>query len=86
MSPTRRDFIRTTAATAAALAAGGTFDVRVHAQARSAPGPDPAALDIADALTAEEAEKAFRTGMAIAERIAMMRMTTSRPNFPGQTF
>jgi TldD protein len=47
MSPTRRDFIRTTAATAAALAAGARFELRPAAQAPPAPSADPAALQIA---------------------------------------
>ena len=52
MSPTRRDFIKTTGATAAAAAAGHHLSLDLWAQT-AAPGPDPAALDVAtEALNA----------------------------------
>jgi TldD protein len=49
MTPTRRDFIRTTAATAAAVAAGGPFALDAFAQTPVVPGADPAAIDVANA-------------------------------------
>jgi TldD protein len=49
MSPSRRDFIKTTAATAATLAAAGRFILEPGAQTLPAPGADPAALEIANA-------------------------------------
>ncbi|HLG56346.1 MAG TPA: TldD/PmbA family protein [Vicinamibacterales bacterium] len=56
MSPSRRDFIRTTAATAAALTVGGRFTLEPFAQTLPAPGADPAAIAIAnDALNAARA-------------------------------
>jgi TldD protein len=56
MSPSRRDFIKTTAATAAALTAGGRFILEPSAQTLPAPGADPAAIAIAnDALNAARA-------------------------------
>jgi TldD protein len=48
MSKTRRDFIRTTAATAAAVAAYGPFPLETIAQGGAAPGADTAALEIAN--------------------------------------
>ena len=46
MSPTRRDFIKTTAATAAAIVAGPGVDLG-SAQTIAAPGADPLALELA---------------------------------------
>jgi len=48
MSPTRRDFIRTTAATAATVAAYGPLALESFAQSAPAPAADPAALEIAN--------------------------------------
>jgi TldD protein len=48
MSPTRREFIRTTAATAATLAAASRLILEPAAQTLAAPGPDPAALAVAN--------------------------------------
>jgi TldD protein len=56
MSPTRRDFLKTTAATAAALAAHPGLVAPPAAQTLSAPGADPAMLDLArEALDAARA-------------------------------
>ena len=53
MSPTRRDFIRTTAATAATVAVYGPLALESMAQSAPAPAADPAALEIAnEALSA----------------------------------
>ena len=53
MSPTRRDFIKTTGAAAAAVAASRHLGIEVDAQTLPAPGPDPAAVEIAtEALNA----------------------------------
>ncbi|MBF8301027.1 MAG: peptidase modulator of gyrase [Acidobacteria bacterium] len=53
MSPTRRDFIKTTAATTAALAACGRVGFESSAQTLAAPGADPFALELAsEALNA----------------------------------
>ena len=46
MQPSRRDFIKSTAATAASIAAVGHLPIQ--AQNLEAPGPTPAALDIAN--------------------------------------
>ncbi len=46
MSPTRRDFIRTTAATAAALAAGRHLVIEPSTQVVKAPGPEPLAIEL----------------------------------------
>ena len=48
MSPTRRDFIKTTAATAAALASG-PWDIAPAAQTPSAPAADPLVIELANA-------------------------------------
>ena len=48
MSPTRRDFLRTTAATAATMAAFGPLAVEPFAQTVAPPAADAAALDIAN--------------------------------------
>jgi len=47
MSPTRRDFIKTTAATAASLAACGRLGFEPSAQTLSAPAADPFVLELA---------------------------------------
>src|ERR1044072_689474 len=53
MSPTRRDFIRATTSTAAALAVGHGLGRPAHAQTLPAPAADAAVLDLAnEALTA----------------------------------
>jgi TldD protein len=53
MSPTRRDFLKTTAATAASLAVSGGLDVGAAAQTLAAPSADPFAIELAnEALTA----------------------------------
>ena len=59
MSPSRRDFIKTTAATAAALTAGGRFTLEPAAQALLAPDADPVAIEVAN-----EALNAARTAGA----------------------
>src|SRR5688572_1925353 len=61
MSPTRRDFIRTTA-TAAALAASGRIPL-AQAQTLRAPDADPMAL----ALAAEALDAARRAGASYAD-------------------
>jgi TldD protein len=48
LSPTRRDFIKATAATAAAIAAGPAVQLGPAAQTIAAPGADPVALDLAN--------------------------------------
>src|SRR5687768_1092991 len=48
MSPNRRDFLKTTAATAATLAAAPGLLIEPSAQTLSAPGADPAALAVAN--------------------------------------
>src|SRR3954454_23175136 len=48
MSPTRRDFIKTTAAAAASLAAYGRLALDLGAQTLPAPAADSAALDLAN--------------------------------------
>jgi TldD protein len=48
MQPTRRDFLKTTAATAASLAAAGPLSLDPAAQTLEAPGPSRAALDVAN--------------------------------------
>jgi TldD protein len=48
MSPTRRDFIKTTAATAASMAAVGHLPLALDAQTVAAPSADPAAIEIAN--------------------------------------
>jgi TldD protein len=53
MSPTRRDFLKTTAATAASVAAARALPFDAAAQAPAAPGADPFALELAmEALNA----------------------------------
>jgi TldD protein len=53
MSPTRRDFIKATTSTAAALAVGRHLALDVSAQTIAAPAPDSAVIDLAnDALNA----------------------------------
>ena len=47
MTTTRRDFLKTTAATAAALGAYGRLALDPHAQTLVAPGADPLALELA---------------------------------------
>jgi TldD protein len=49
MSPTRREFIKTAGAAAAAAAAAPHLGVDLLTQTRPAPGPEPAALEIANA-------------------------------------
>ena len=50
MSPTRRDFLKTSAATAASLTVHGLVtDLPVAAQTLPAPAADPMALDLANA-------------------------------------
>src|ERR671910_3006378 len=48
MDTSRRDFIKTSAATAAALAAGRNFVIEPAAQTLPAPGADAAAIEIAN--------------------------------------
>jgi TldD protein len=48
MPPTRRDFIKTTAATAVSLAAGGGLDLKAAAQTLTAPSADPFEIEIAN--------------------------------------
>ena len=48
MSPTRRDFLKTTGAAAAGVAAGPHLGLDLYAQRLPAPGADPAAVDIAN--------------------------------------
>ncbi len=53
MSPTRRDFIKTTAATAASVAACGPLALQASPQTLAAPTADPAAIEVAsEALNA----------------------------------
>src|SRR5262245_43942793 len=59
MSPSRRDFIKTTAATAASLAAIGRLEIDPAAQSLEAPGASRASMDIAN-----EALNAARSGGA----------------------
>jgi TldD protein len=67
MSPTRRDFIRTTSAAAAAVAATGHFGLELPAQTRAAPGPDPAALEVAtQALDAARSSGASYADVRVA--------------------
>lgn len=63
MSPTRRDFIRTSAATTAAVAAIGTRAFDLEAQAGAAPAADPVALELADAAL----DAARRAGASYAD-------------------
>ena len=49
MSPSRRDFIRTTGVAAAALAAHPRLFVEPAAQTLTAPPPDPVAISLANA-------------------------------------
>lgn len=63
MSPTRREFLKTTAATAAALAAGSPFVAGPAAQALVAPAGDPAAI----ALAEEALDAARAAGAAYAD-------------------
>src|SRR3970040_1163496 len=51
MSTSRREFIKTTAATAAALAAGGRFTLEPVAQTLPAPEAAPVAIGLAKAPT-----------------------------------
>ena len=65
MSPTRRDFIKTTAATAAAIVAGPGVDLG-SAQTIAAPGADPLALELAkEALDAARAAGASYADVAV---------------------
>jgi len=48
MSPTRRDFLKATAATAASLAASGPLTLEPYAQTPAAPAADAAALEMAN--------------------------------------
>jgi TldD protein len=63
MSPTRRDFIKTTAATAAALAAGPGLTLETAGQTVPAPGPDPLVLELA----AEALDAARSSGASYAD-------------------
>ncbi|HET9359554.1 MAG TPA: DNA gyrase modulator, partial [Vicinamibacterales bacterium] len=63
MSPTRRDFIKTTAATAAALAAGPGVSLETAAQTVPAQGPDPLVLELA----AEALDAARSAGASYAD-------------------
>jgi TldD protein len=63
MSPTRRDFIRATAATAATVAVGGPFTLAGHAQTVAAPAADAAALEIAN----EALDAARKAGATYAD-------------------
>ena len=65
MSPSRRDFIKTTAATAA-VAAAGRLQIGSGAQTLEAPGPAPAALEIAnEALNATRSAGASYTDVRV---------------------
>jgi TldD protein len=59
MSPTRREFIKSTAATAATVAACGPLTLEPRAQTLTPPGADPVAVDVAN-----EALDAARKGGA----------------------
>jgi TldD protein len=48
MPPTRRDFIKTTAATAVSLAAGACLELDPAAQTLTAPSPDPFEIEVAN--------------------------------------
>jgi TldD protein len=63
MSPTRRDFIRTTAATAATVAAYGPLGLEPFAQSAAPPAADAAALEIAG----EALDAARRAGASYAD-------------------
>ncbi len=63
MSPTRRDFLRSTAATAATVAACGPFALDLSAQPPAAPAADAAALDLANAAL----DAARRAGASYAD-------------------
>ena len=73
MSPTRRDFIRATAASAAALAAAPPFALDLDAQTVTAPGADPAVI----ALANEALDAARGAGASYADvRIGRYRRQT----------
>ena len=63
MSPTRRGFIKTTAATAASLAAYGPLALDASAQTIAAPTADPLALEVAN----EALNAARRAGATYAD-------------------
>jgi TldD protein len=63
MTSSRRDFIKTTAATAAAIAAGPGFTLEPVGQTVAAPGPDPLALELA----AEALDAARSSGASYAD-------------------
>lgn len=70
MSLTRRDFIKTTAATAASLAVSDRFAARAPAQTLPAPAGDPAAVELGTAAL----DAARRVGAAYADvRVARYR-------------
>ena len=72
MSPTRRDFIKTTAATAAAIAAAPVSDLAL-AQTLAAPAADPLALELAN----EALDAARSAGASYADvRVGRYRRQT----------
>jgi TldD protein len=73
MQPTRRDFIKTTAATAASLAATGSLCVDAAAQTLEAPAANPVSLEIAN----EALNAARGAGAAYADvRVGRYRRQT----------
>ena len=73
MTRTRRDFIRTTAATAAGVAACGPLALEAFAQAVAAPSADPAAIEIAN----EALNAARKAGASYADaRVGRYRRQT----------
>lgn len=85
MSPTRRDFIKTTAATAAAIAAGRAGDLAASAQTIAAPDGDSLAIDLAkEALDASRSAGAsyadVRVGRYRRQRIATRERQVSGVN------
>jgi TldD protein len=73
MSPTRREFIKSTAATAATVAACGPLTLEPRAQTLTPPDADPAAIDIAN----EALDAARKAGASYADvRIGRYRRQT----------
>src|SRR5688500_5209739 len=73
MSPTRRAFIKSTAATAASVAACGPLALQAGAQAPTPPDADPAAVDVAN----EALDAARKAGATYADvRIGRYRRQT----------
>ena len=85
MSPTRRDFIKTTAATAATMAAVGHLRLDLDAQTIAAPGPDPAAIEIAnEALNAAKSAGASYSDVRVG-RYRRQAISTRERQITGVT-